>query len=99
VVNPSKEIKPHFRCFSVTLASGKVLTGTLMFRDDRQLMLCERAADGQLVMRTVPLADVEYEEGQPLIVPLTQSLMPAGFEELLTPRELDAVVTLIYQLN
>jgi putative heme-binding domain-containing protein len=99
VVNPSKEIKPHFRCVRVTLASGRMLTGHLMSRDEQQLLLCQRADDGQLVTCTIPLADVEHQDGQPLVEPLSQSLMPTGFDQLLTPAELDALVTMIFQLN
>jgi hypothetical protein len=45
------------------------------------------------------LADVETEDGRPLIEQSKVSIMPADFDKLLTAQELDALLTLIHQLK
>jgi cytochrome c2 len=99
IVHPSKEIKPNSVCVSIVLKTGQVLTGNLMSRSDRDVMLCQRDESGQLLTRRIAVADIEQEEGQPLIEELNVSIMPSGFDQLLTAEELEAIVTLIYQLN
>jgi hypothetical protein len=66
---------------------------------DDQLVLCLRDEQDQLVVRNIPLSEVEMEDDQPLITTSRTSLMPAGFDKSLTEEEIDAVINLIRQLN
>ena len=84
---------------NVALQSGKIVSGRLLSRHADRLLLAVRDEQGTLVQQAVHMADVEVEDGQPLIVPSSVSLMPSGFQELLTPDELNALLGLIDQLN
>jgi putative heme-binding domain-containing protein len=68
VVNPSAEIREGYETLLVTTADGRVLTGTMVDKDNRVLVL--RGADGQ----TVTVRQDQVEEA----VPQKKSLMPEG---------------------
>ena len=99
VVDPYREIKPNYHSANVVLQSGEIVSGKLMSRDEEHLTLCIRNDNGELMTRDIALADVETEDGQPMIEESPVSMMPTGFDKLLTPHELQAVLTLIHQLN
>ncbi len=99
IVDPSKVVSPAYCTVNVALQSGKIVSGRLLTRNDQGLLLAVRDEEGHLVQQTVPMAEVEVEDGQPLIVQSSVSLMPSGFQELLTNEELDALVNMIDQLN
>lgn len=99
VVDPHKEIKPTYASVTVVLENGQVASGQLMSRTDEQLVVCTRDEKNRLVMRDIPLADIEEEDGQLQILESKTSLMPTGFEQILTSEEIDALINLIRQLN
>jgi putative heme-binding domain-containing protein len=99
LVEPDKDIKPQYESVKVLLENGEFLLGKLVSLTDEQLVLCIRDEQNQLVMRNIPLTDVEEEDGQPLIKVSKTSLMPTGFDKSLTKEEIDAVINLIRQLN
>lgn len=99
VVDPRKVIAPAFQSVNVLLDNGLAVTGNLISRTDDRLTVLTRDDQNQLQRQEILLADVEYEDGEPLILQSQESLMPTGFEQLLTPEELEAVLTLIRQLN
>jgi putative heme-binding domain-containing protein len=99
LVNPYKELKPNYASVSVVLANGQVVAGRLLSRTDQALTLRMRDDKNELVVRDIPLAEIEQEDGQPLIEPSPTSIMPTGFDKLLTEREIQALLTLIRQLN
>jgi putative heme-binding domain-containing protein len=99
LVDPYKEIKPNYASVSVVLRNGQVVSGRLLSRTDRALTLCMRDDKNELALRDIPLAEVEQEDGQPLIEPSPTSIMPTGFDKLLTEDEIQALLTLIHQLN
>jgi hypothetical protein len=45
------------------------------------------------------MSEIEKEDGQPLILRSETSPMPTGLDQLLTPEELEAVISMIGQLN
>jgi putative heme-binding domain-containing protein len=99
VVDPHKEIKPNFHSTSIELQSGEVVTGRLLSRSDEELEVVLTDETGQLVTRRIPIDQVERDGEELLIEPSPVSIMPTGFDKLLTPAELQAVLTLIHQLN
>jgi putative heme-binding domain-containing protein len=99
LVEPDKEIKPKHRSVMVLLEHGEFVSGLLVSRTDQKLVLSTRDAQNQLVLRNIPLADVEKVDGQPQIRESKASLMPTGFDKSLTGEEMDALVNLIRQLN
>lgn len=99
IVDPYAEIKPMYNTVQVALNSGEVMSGRLISRNSKELTLSLRKANGQLVSRRVSIDEIEHEEGNPVIIPATMSLMPNGFAELLTPDELNSIMLLINQLN
>jgi hypothetical protein len=99
VTDPQSEIKDGYSSVTVLLESGEVVSGQLLYKTDQELVLCTRNEESRLVFRNIPLADVEEEDGQPQILESKTSLMPTGFDQLLTSEELDAVINLVRQLN
>ena len=99
VLDPHREITPNYESVTVVLENGQVTSGQLMSRDDERLVLCSRDEQNRLVLRDIPLSDVEMEDGQPQILESKISLMPTGFDKILTSEEIDALINLIRQLN
>ena len=99
LLEPDKDIKPKYRTVKVLLANGEFLSGLLVSRNDQGLVLCTRDEQNQLVLRKIPLSDIEEEDGQPQIRDAQTSLMPTGFDKSLTEDEIDALLNLIRQLN
>lgn len=99
IVDPHREIKAGYQSVSVILQNGKVVSGRLLSRTDAELMICVVDEQSQLSLQRVALADVETEDGQPLIEESSISVMPADFDKLLSEQELTALITLISQLN
>ena len=99
LLNPHKEINPRYASVTVSLENGQLASGQLMSRTDVQLVLCTRNEQNQLVLRNIPLDEIETEDGQPQILKSQTSLMPTGFDQVLTSEEIDALINLIRQLN
>ncbi|MCH8970318.1 MAG: c-type cytochrome [Planctomycetes bacterium] len=68
VVNPSAEIREGFETFTILTNDGRVLTGFLVDRDNRVVVL--RGVDGQSIV--VPRDQIEE------MLPQRKSLMPEG---------------------
>jgi hypothetical protein len=100
IVAPHKEISPRYQPVNVVLVSGKVVTGRILSpsTEDR-LVLLTRDRQNRLVRQEIPISEVEVEDGRPLITESNVSLMPAGFADTITSEEIEAVITLIRQLN
>jgi putative heme-binding domain-containing protein len=77
IVNPSAEIREGYETLLVNTADGRVLTGTLVEKDNRVLVL--RGADGQAV--TVRQDQIEE------MTPQKKSLMPEGLLQALTDQQ------------
>jgi mono/diheme cytochrome c family protein len=99
IVEPGRQIAPLHHSVNVIFADGREISGKLISRTDDQLLLLARNARNEWVPTQIPLTSVEHEEGQPLIEPSPLSPMPTGFDQLLSKQELDAIVTMIEQLN
>jgi mono/diheme cytochrome c family protein len=99
IVDPHKDVLPIYRSVSVILESGKEVIGRLISRSDDRLILVTRDDQNRLIPQEILLSDIEEEDGQPLILESTVSAMPKGFAENLTSEEIEAVITLIRQLN
>ena len=99
IVDPNKVVAPIHLWVNVFLNDGKMVSGKLISRTDDRLVLIARGSDNQLVRHDIAMADVESEDGEPLIVPSETSPMPTGLDKLLTEEELDVLVTMIQQLN
>ncbi len=99
VTDPHKEIPEKYRSVKVLLANGQFVTGQLVSRTAERLVLCTRDEQNRLVMRDIPLAEIETDQGRPQIQESTTSLMPEGFDKTLTRGEIEAVINLIRQLN
>jgi putative heme-binding domain-containing protein len=77
IVNPSAEIREGYETLLVNTADGRVLTGTLVEKDNRVLVL--RGTDGQAV--TVRQDQIEE------MAPLKKSLMPEGLLQAMTDQQ------------
>lgn len=77
IVNPSAEIREGFETFQAATNDGRVVSGLLIEKDPRVLIL--RGADGQ----TITLRRDEIDEVQPQ----RQSLMPEGLLKPLTEQQ------------
>jgi mono/diheme cytochrome c family protein len=99
LIEPHKVVKPNYGSVNVVLSSGETLSGRLMKQHADRLVLCTRDDKNRTVVRDVALEDVAWEDGRPLIEKSDQSIMPTGFDKLLSAEEIDALLTLIGQLN
>ena len=99
LVDPNKVVSPAHLGVTVFLESGQVLSGRLISQTDDRLVLLARNDQNHPVRVEVAMSEVEEEDGQLLILPSETSPVPTGFDQLLSPEELDAVVTMIEQLN
>ncbi len=99
VVDPYKEIKPNYYSVNIELTNGQVKTGRLLTRTDDMVVLCTWDDKGELALEEISLTDVEEDDGRLLVEESKVSIMPTGFDKLLTKDELEAVLILIHQLN
>jgi hypothetical protein len=99
IMTPYREVKPNYHSASVILKSGQVLTGKVLARNEDKLSLCVWDNTGSLAIREIPLNEVETEDGRLLVEESSVSIMPTDLDKLLSPVELDDIITLIYQLN
>ncbi|MCA9138720.1 MAG: c-type cytochrome [Planctomycetales bacterium] len=99
IIDPHRDIHPRYKMATVLLASGQIVSGNLVSRDDDRLTLCTKDSQNRLTMKEISLADIEHNNGQPVIKESQVSLMPEGFDKSLTEQEIDAVINLIRQLN
>ena len=99
IVDPHREIKAGYHSVNVVLQSGKIVSGRLLSRTDQELIISMQDDDNTLKLYRVDLADVEMEDGQPVIEESRISIMPADLDKVLTEQELSALITLISQLN
>lgn len=99
IVNPHREIKHPYQSVRVVLQDGEIVTGQLVSRTDTKLTLRTLDDKSRILLREIPLTEVESDESGPLIREANTSLMPTGYGDSLTAEELDAVINLIRQLN
>lgn len=99
IVHPHKDVSPVYSSVQVVLTNGKIVSGQLLSRNDEELTLFTVDAENHPQRRVIPLQEVDEEDGELLILESQQSIMPGGFEELLSADEMKAVVALIRQLN
>jgi cytochrome c2 len=99
LTNPDKEVRHPYRSVVVTMDDGRLVSGQLMARNDQRLLLCLRDDANRLQLREIPLERIDSEGGQPAIRESATSPMPSGLDELLTGKEIEALITLIRQLN
>jgi putative heme-binding domain-containing protein len=99
ITDPNKLVSPVHHEVNVYLADGRVVSGTLISRTADRLVMVARGKLNERIHVDVPISDVETEDGEPLIVPSGTSPMPTGLDKLLTENELEAILTLIRQLN
>jgi putative heme-binding domain-containing protein len=99
LLDPPKEIDPKYKSVKVLMENGQMVSGLLVSQSDEYLVLCTRDDLNQLILRDIPLTDIEQEEGQPQIHESNTSLMPTGFDKTLTDEEIKALINLIRQLN
>ena len=99
IVDPNKVVSPNHVGVNVFLESGKIVSGRLISQTDERLVLLARNSQNDPVRVEVALSDIENEDGQPMIVRSHTSPMPTGLKQQLTTEEMDAVITMIRQLN
>ena len=99
LIEPHKKVASQYESVAVLLTSGQVVSGQLVTRNDQQIVLYTRDEQNQLVLREIPLADIESEEGRLQLRESKTSLMPEGFDKTLTEEEINALIKLIRQLN
>jgi cytochrome c2 len=99
IVKPNEVVLPAYGSVSVPLANGAIASGRLISSTAQGIVLLVQDTRGQWVCRSFSSSDLERD---PEVTEKSQppgSPMPTGFDQLLTDRELDAIVTLIRQLN
>ena len=99
IVEPNKVVSPFYVGVNVFLANGRTVSGKLISQTDDRLVLFARNEQNNPVRVEVPMSEIEKEDGQPLILRSETSPMPTGFNQLLTSEELEAVISMIGQLN
>lgn len=99
IVDPHHDIKPQYKSAQVVLTDGQVATGRIVSRTRRSLVLQTLDEHQQIAIREIPLADIEMQGDDPQIIETNTSLMPTGFDKLLSDEEIESVIKLIQQLN
>ncbi|MEZ6102375.1 MAG: c-type cytochrome [Pirellulaceae bacterium] len=99
ILEPNREIKTPYQTVVVQLPDGRALTGQLLSQSGHLVTLCTRDAENRLSIRQIDTGDPSVEAEQAVIHPSPASLMPTGFDKTLTRKEIDALITLILQLN
>jgi mono/diheme cytochrome c family protein len=101
IVDPHRHVADFYRLSVVTLSSGELVTGRIARREAGFIDLLLPEPDGPgLEIRRIALEEIARGPGnRPLIEESPVSAMPAGFAELLTAEEIEALVTLIVALN
>ncbi|TWU42621.1 PVC-type heme-binding CxxCH protein [Novipirellula artificiosorum] len=80
ILEPSREVAPLYVPWRVLTVDGHVLTGLKLGESGVRKRLRFQGADG--ITFEVPLDEIEQQD------PITQSIMPAGLEELMSIAEL-----------
>lgn len=99
IVDPNKVVSPAHVGIKMMLQNGQLVTGMLISRSDERIVLVARNEQNQPVVLEVAMSEIDQEDGQPMIRSSEISRMPTGLDKDLTPAELDAVITMIMQLN
>jgi cytochrome c2 len=99
IVNPNAVVSPAYAQVCAYLANGQVAVGRLISSSDQGVVLFTRNAAGGLTCLKLSASELDQDDGRPVVVPIPNSAMPAGFDKLLSDRELEVLVMLIRQLN
>ena len=99
ILDPQKAVPSHYQPVTVRLKSGESVTGKLQSRTENGLVLFTRDAQSRLQQQQIPWAYVAEQNGAPAIQKSPHSPMHEDVKALLTEDELEAVITLIRQLN
>lgn len=99
IVTPSRVVSPAYASATVCLANGEVLTGRLISSNDQAMVLLTQNGHGQWICRDLPTSALDADQEHPVLSPTSLSPMPSGFDRLLSDQELEAIVTLVRQLN
>jgi len=89
ILNPSKKIDPKFRAYLVETTQGRVHTGLLVSRTDKQVVI--REANGKEIL--VPADNVEMIIAQP------KSLMPELLVKDMTSKQLADLLAFLETLK
>lgn len=87
VLQPSREIAPHYQTWAIETRDGQSLVGMLLRRSGYKGIYSDR--DG----RTFELADDDID----VLVPQPLSIMPEGLLDKLTPEEVSALLAYLSQ--
>ena len=99
VVDPQRVIHPKYKSVTVALTDGEVISGQLIAKSESEVTLGLADDRNRFVMRRIPIGEIEQTGGELEIHESQTSIMPSGFDKSLSPQELEAVITLIHQLN
>lgn len=88
ILQPSREMAPHFVPWTIVSTQGQVFTGLYIGQDNENL---QRYIDQEGREIRIRQADVEERR------PSTQSIMPAGLEKTLTDQELRDLLAFLQQ--
>jgi putative membrane-bound dehydrogenase-like protein len=89
ILQPSRTVAPGFQAVTVTLKSGRVLSGVKVAETDTTLTLADSKADKQILRK----ADVEEQQ------PQSTSVMPEGLEKPLSVEEFVDLIAFLASLK
>jgi len=100
IVDPHHDVASFYREAQIVMADGRVVTGRIVHQDAEKIELLTQSPGGSSSeLQSIPLGQIEQDQGAPLIEIVEQSVMPEGYAKLLTDDELNALVDLITILN
>lgn len=99
IIKPSRVVPPAYSSVAVCLANGEVVAGKLISSNEDAIVLLTQDGQGQWICRDLPLSELDTDDETPALTPVPLSPMPTGFDKLLSDQELEAIVTLVRQLN
>lgn len=99
IVQPNEKINPPYQSVTVERQDGVTISGQLLHQDEHEVLLRLRNEHGKIQQLSIPMTDIEHTDGKPQVHVLPTSFMPSGFDKLLTPEEIEAIESIIHQLN
>lgn len=99
IVSPHEAVAKKYQSVTIALVSGEVISGTLLKQTDQQMILMTYA-DGKPLVRELEIADIDSEaDGSLMISKNATSIMPNGFQTLLSTSELDDLIAFLRFVN
>jgi len=100
IVKPNAAVAPNYRVTKILMADGKAYSGLVRQQTEDVVQLDVVDTNNDVQTLNLAISDIEVsEDGTPMIEVSEKSIMPEGFEKLLSPEEIDSIVEYLYSVQ